>query len=333
MKSEIPVEALRVSVVIVNWNDGAHLVDCLASLAQQPGLLEVIVVDNGSSDGSLARLRTYNERLKLIANETNQGISVARNQGASAASGDVLLFLDPDAKISTGGVLALAEALRARPGVAGPVLDERGTRSYGCRLDILGFGLPLEQPDSHPMFVKGCAFATHRDLWERLGGVDDRYFFVMDEVDYCWRVLLSGGDISIASNVVVIHAGGSSTPGGYEINGGFETSRFRLKYREQNTLATFLKCAPAGWLPWLVPLVVSKTLATALVAAALGKPRIGLDLLGSLAWNVAQMGNTLKRRDCVPHTRWADRRAAVRISKRVTLFGLIRRAGLPRFVD
>ena len=57
-------------------------------LERIPDGVHPIVVDNGSSDGSLARLRTYNERLKLIANETNQGISVARNQGASAAYGD-----------------------------------------------------------------------------------------------------------------------------------------------------------------------------------------------------------------------------------------------------
>jgi GT2 family glycosyltransferase len=322
----------RVSAVIVNYNDGVRLLDCVNALRGEPWLVETIVVDNGSTDESRERLLSVHPDATVIVNHDNRGISVARNQGAAIAQGDILLFLDPDAILAPGGVRSLAEALQARPGVAGPVLEESGIRSYGCAVDILGYSRALPHPDQ-PMYLKGCAFATSRHYWERLGGVDDRFFFAMDEVDYCWRVLLAGGEVSLDPHSLAVHGGGSSTPGGYVNRGRLETSRFRLTLREQNTLAMLLKCAPARWLVWLIPIFVLKSLATATVALGLRQPGVGADILKGLAWNLRQLPETLDRRRGTPRSRATERRATARVDRRFFALEAIRRNGLPRFVD
>ena len=96
----------NIAIVIVNWNSGYQLLECISSigLARQVDfvLSEVVIVDNNSSDNSIARVKAVTDlpfQLKIISNSENNGFGAACNQGAAAASGDFLLFLNPDTRL------------------------------------------------------------------------------------------------------------------------------------------------------------------------------------------------------------------------------------------
>ena len=120
------------SVVVVNWNTKELLENCLASVETHLGQTrhEIIVVDNGSTDGSQQWLSTHFPVARLIANEENVGFGRANNQGMAVAKGDLLLLLNSDARLPDDSICALAERLRDQPdvGAAGPRLEDASGR-------------------------------------------------------------------------------------------------------------------------------------------------------------------------------------------------------------
>ena len=187
----------RVSVVIVVKDGEAHLGRQLAALDAQVGApsFEVLVVDNGSRDGTAALARRWIQAgpvaassARLVDASAKPGIPFARNQGALASRGEVLAFCDADDAVHPGWVAAYAAALTT-PGMAGgrnhPV-DESHRPIPG----IMGPGLTLT---AHLPFAAGCNFATTRDCYFAVGGFDEslpRYGF--DDVDFSWRVQDAG---------------------------------------------------------------------------------------------------------------------------------------------
>jgi GT2 family glycosyltransferase len=326
-----------VTAIIINYNGGDDLRGCLESCASQREVSEIVVVDNASTDGSLERTaatsrneasearlsrdrvgrrsRPVTDGVRFVRNAENRGFARAANQGAALASGDVLLFLNPDVRLAAGCAHALAKALGRRPGVSGPVtlLEATGELHAGETLNHLGFPRTRRPDEEGPLWVQGCALATGRSTFERLGGFDERYFMFIEDMDYCWRVLLSGGDVTVPTRARAVHAGGGSAPGGYAREGAMHTSSLRLVSRHRYTLAMLVKCAPAAWLVLIVPLHVVKTLATAAAALALRRPRIARDLLATIGWNARQLPETLRRRRATPRTRTGRKTARERV--------------------
>lgn len=325
----------RVSAIIVNYNSGLDLLNCVSSLAVQDyPLSEVIVVDNNSHDESLSATLASFPDIKPVRNPNNEGFAGAVNRGAAAASGDVLLFLNPDVVLARDCVRHLAFTLATAPGVVGPVLvvgadmhEERG-----CTVDWLGHPLPLTAPGK-PLYVAGCVLATSRNFFERLGGFDERYFIFVEDVDYCWRVLLAGGEVQVSADARAQHQGGAAVPGGYIRSGRIETTGFRFLLRERNTLTTLLKCAPALWLPWLIPAYVTRTVVVAAALLYLRRPGVARDVLGGLFWNARWLRQTYRRRRTAPRTKASQRIASQRLHQGLIELDLVRRFGLPRFVD
>lgn len=323
-----------VSAVIVNFNSGAHLERCLLALAQ-PEVDELVVVDNASVDDSLKRAEEVaSGRALFIRNAQNVGPAVARNQGAASTRGDIILFVDPDVVLSPGSVAHLARVLRDAPGVAAPPLFSEAHQriEYGSTVDLVGYPICIAL-DRPALAVSASALATTRSLFVGLGGFDDRFFFGAEETDYCWRVLLAGGEIHVLRTGAAYHACGASTPGGYLRGKQIETTAFRLVNRERNSLAMILKCAPAGRLSVMVPSHVAYIAVTAAVLTASGRPRVAAALLGGLAWNARQLPETLRRRRRTPRSGATEARAATRIATALIPLQRVLRYGLPRFVD
>jgi GT2 family glycosyltransferase len=323
-----------VSVVVVTFNDVANLPDCLAAVVGKPGVGEVILVDNASTDGSAEMVRTRFPTVRVVENAENVGHPRACNQGAALASGDVIFFLDSDTVPEPGCVDAVAAALRISPGAAAPTIRTMANSrvEYGLTVDLMGFPIGL-QAAGQPLFAQGCALATSRYVWEALGGYDDRFFFTPDDLDYCWRVLLTGGEVQAVPGARLTHLGGASTPGGYSAGGRHRTTGLRLVERDRCTLACLIKCASPGWLSWLVPAYVAQTLATSLVVALMGRPRIAGRLIAGLVWNVRQLPDTLARRRRTKRLPGASRRAQARVQRRFSMVQLLRREGLPTFAE
>lgn len=324
---------MGVSAVIVNFDGGDDLGRCLAAVDGADGVGEVVVVDNGSTDGSLGVLGRF-PAVRLLAPGENLGFAGGVNYGIRHTTGDVVLALNPDTVLHPGCAAALGAALRARPGVAGPVLDvvQAGERWYGGTVDLAVMPSHLRVP-GHPLFIQGCALAANRAVLEHLGGMDERYWLFSEDIELCWRALLAGYEVATVLEASATHGGGGSIAGGYGSAGRFTTSDLRLSQRERNSLAMVLVCASARLLPVLVVLSLARTLGTAVLVALVGRRRLAVTLLGGLRWNAAQLPATLRRRRTTPRSRAGERAAERRLQRGLMVIGFLGRYGLPRFAD
>jgi len=188
------------SIVIVNWNAGESLAACIASVvAEAPG--EIVVVDNASSDDSLAAVRARHPTLRVLENGTNVGFAAAATQGATAARGDVLVFLNPDARLLPGALATLVDALVATPGAGiagGGLVDERGRwEPAHARFDPVAhlvfdttLGRLRARQRRAPVIVDwvyGTFMAVRAEVFRQLGGFDARYFVYGEDMDLCHR--------------------------------------------------------------------------------------------------------------------------------------------------
>jgi N-acetylglucosaminyl-diphospho-decaprenol L-rhamnosyltransferase len=321
------------SAIIVNFEGGPLLIDCLRSLRKQRPPLEVIIVDNGSADGSVDEAQDRFPDVNVVCPGHNVGFAGGGNAGAAQASGEFLLFLNPDVRLGNGCVEALVRAMDdPRVGVIGPViyLETSDVLEYGCTIDVLGHPVGLRSPAA-PLFVPGCALMTRSDLFGRLGGFDGRMFMFMEDIDYCWRALLSGSDIRVVTNGTASHVGGAVTPGGYLTHGRLATTRFRIVLRERNTLRMLVKCYgwPSAALAGFAH--ASFTGASALALWAVGHSETARGLVRGLTWNAAHLGETLALRKEAQSTRvQRDGDVRARMYKGLAKFQVVRTSGLPR---
>lgn len=202
---------MRVSVVIVNWNAGDALAACLDSVAADPprdgpGRREVIVVDNASEDQSLALARARVPGIRLVETGSNLGFAAGANRGAAAASGDVLVFLNPDARVRPGAIDALVDALAVVPGAGiagGGLRDPRGrwqpaSARFGPIRHLLldttpgRLGARRRRTPHVVEWVYGTFVAVRRDVFARLGGFDEAYFCYGEDMDLCHRAVRLG---------------------------------------------------------------------------------------------------------------------------------------------
>ena len=198
---------MTVSVIIVNWNAGAALDACLASLAAG-GVAEpdVVLIDNASSDGSARAACVRHPQVRLVETGANLGFAAGANRGAEAARGDVLVFLNPDARVEPGALATLVEALAGTPGagIAGGGLAGEGggwqpaAARFGPLAHLLldtalgRLGARLRRAP-HPVdWVYGTFMAVGRDLFHELAGFDPRYFLYGEDLDLCYRAARLG---------------------------------------------------------------------------------------------------------------------------------------------
>ncbi|HEX2428245.1 MAG TPA: glycosyltransferase family 2 protein [Gaiellaceae bacterium] len=322
----------NVSAVIVNYEAGKLLLECISALAGQSTLLETIVVDNGSTDGSTEAAAAGFPDVHVVKPGRNLGFAGGGNAGARVARGELLLFLNPDVRLTPGSVSALAaEFTDPSVGVVGPPLDVAVADAveYGATLDPIGS--PVGLADRGPaLYVPGCALMTRARLFHALGGFDERFFMFVEDVDYCWRVLLSGSDVRVARITPAQHEGGAAAPGGYLTAEGVTSTRFRVVLRERNTLAMLLKCygSPLVWI--VVPLYAVQSLATAVVLAAVGRRRTAIDIAGGLWWNLRELPRTVELRRMVQRSRHVNERKILkRMYRGLWKVTLLLRFGIP----
>jgi GT2 family glycosyltransferase len=227
------------SVVVVSFNARDHLRRCLASLyEQQRGAFEVIVIDNASPDDSADMVKREFPQARLVRNATNAGFAVAANIGARAAAGDVIVWLNPDSELREDAFSAAAAYLRDHPdaGALGvKVLNPDGSLQLSVRrfpgleaalfnrYSLLTKLLPgnrfsrryLMTDWDHTTvsdvdWVSGACLMTTRAVLDRLGDLDEGYFWGFEDVDFCQRVHRAGLRVVYFPLASVVHAIGAS---------------------------------------------------------------------------------------------------------------------------
>lgn len=270
---------LVVSVLIVSWNGREHLEQLLPSLERQdpvPGLeLELLVLDNGSSDGTAAWLAERHPRVRAIARQDNLGFAGGNNLLAAEARGDVLLLLNNDMRAEPDLVAQYARMWREAPpdvaGLAGVLTDWEGRcLDFGSGIvtfDGHAFGIDqgrslaaarLPAPGAEVFFACGGNLWISRRAFLEAGGFDAGYFAYFEDVDLGWR-LWAGGKRLLACPAARARHRQSAT----SVRLG-DTRRGALF--ERNALATVVKNLEPGLWEQLVPAVLL-TFASRLAAA------------------------------------------------------------------
>ena len=214
---------LHASVIIPNYNGLRFLSVCLDALEAQtypPSLTEIIVVDDASTDGSVAFVRGHFPRVRVVEMARNCGLAAACNTGAAAAQGDLLVMLNNDTEAEPGWLAALAAAAQFHPragSIASKMLlfDRRDTlHSAG---DLMGAdGIPRNrgvwqrdegQYDADVTVFGGCGggVAYRREAWQAAGGFDERLFMYLEDVDLAWRLRLLGWEAVYAPEARLYH--------------------------------------------------------------------------------------------------------------------------------
>ncbi len=246
------------SIVIVSWNVRPLLADCLESL--RPLLAgggrgaEVIVVDNASTDGTVAWLRAAWPEVIVVASETNLGFGRGNNVGMARARAHLLLLLNPDTIVPPDAIPRLVAFLGAHPraGMAAPRLlypdgrlQRNAFRFPGLRqifLDLFPLHPRLVEsplngryaaerrgdrpfPIDHPL---GAAMLVRRAVVVQTGGFDAGFFMYAEEVDWCWRIRAAGWEIWQVPAARIVHLGGQSTG---QVPGRMYVELWRARYR------------------------------------------------------------------------------------------------------
>lgn len=226
MSVDDKVEIL-VSIVIVNYNGLGFLEPCIDSIVNKVTVpFEIIIVDNASSDGSVEFIRNKFPEIKLIASSVNNGFAVGNNIGAQFAHGKYILLLNNDTELMSD-IKPSIELLEAFGDIGivgakmygrnGEVRKSAGSfpkyyklillkslyKINGCTNDV-HIGTDFYEVD----WVEGSFLLTRKYVWDRLGGLDEKYFMYGEDTDFCKSVIKSGLKVGVLPTVSYVHYGG-----------------------------------------------------------------------------------------------------------------------------
>ncbi|MCA9917284.1 MAG: glycosyltransferase family 2 protein [Anaerolineales bacterium] len=262
-----------VSVIVVNWNGRHHLQTCLtALLGQTHPNFEIILVDNGSTDGSKAFVRENFPSVRLIELPENVGFAQGNNIGIRESTADYIALLNNDTKAEPHWLAALVETAESNPNVgsfAAKLLfwDRPETiNSAGICLDRAGIawdrlgGQPTDQPQPTPVPIFGAsggAALYRRTMLNEIGLFDDDFFAYLEDVDLAWRARLAGWDCLYVDTAVVLHHHSATA---------IEGSPFKNRLLGRNKIWTLLKNYPGPLLLLYLPAILLYDLGSVLMA-------------------------------------------------------------------
>jgi len=231
---------IDVSIIIVNWNTRDILRDCLKSVYEQTQDIEyeIIVVDNGSTDGSTAMVKTGFPQVILIENKENRGFAAANNQGIRIAKGRYVLLLNSDTVILDNAIsktISFADAHLEVAVVGCRVLNPDRTLQPTCFMFPSILNMFLSSSYLYKLLprsrffgrermtwwnrsdvrevdvVTGCFMLVRREAVEQVGVMDEQFFMYGEETDWCYRFKQARWKVVFAPMAQIIHLGGKSS--------------------------------------------------------------------------------------------------------------------------
>lgn len=219
MQSTLPT----VSVIVLNYNGRQHLADCFGSLLDldyPEGKLELMLVDNASTDDSVEYIQTHYPQVRIVRSKENVGFGSGNNLGAREATGQCVVFLNNDMWVHPQFVQGLVEAIQSDPAVVcagAKILNWDGSRfdfagaaaHFAGYAYQVGMGEPFS-PDRFTeiqpiLFACGGAMMVDRQVFLDIGGFDDNYFIYYEDLDLGWRLWVLGYKVVFAPNAIVRH--------------------------------------------------------------------------------------------------------------------------------
>lgn len=301
---------VRVSVIIPHWNGIEVLAECLESLTRSTYTdLEIIVVDNASTDGSQAWLKTNYPAVRLIENESNFGYAGGCNRGAEAAAGDFLVFLNNDTIQDPSWLKPLVARLDSDSKIAAvqPKLRNYYRRDLfdyaggaGGAMDVFGFPFARGRVFTHQetddgqydnpqriFWASGTAFMIRRDIFLAAGRFDETFFAHMEEIDLCWRIHMLGYSVWAEPASIVYHKNAVSLP--------MQSVR-KLYLNHRNSLLMLLSNYSLPLTLYLAPMRLFLEGVAFVYALVIGEFNHCIGILKALGWLVTHPHIILRKR-------------------------------------
>jgi len=318
-----------VSIIIVNFNGKRYLKYCFDSLYQGSYKnIEIILGDNGSSDGSLEIVRSQYKDIRIVDNEKNLGLSIASNKGSCLASGEYLFFFNNDTIADKGLIANLITAMKsdARLGIAGCktyTYEGSSLINAGVPCDI--FGYPYAR--GKPFYVDAGIF-IRKDLFHHLGGFDEAMFLYGEDRDICWRCWLSGYKVEVVEGAKFFHDSACIT----ENLRAYQTSINKRFWGEFNALRSILKNYSLSGLFFILPLYMFINLSEILVFILKGDFRIVKEAyLKSYKENLRLIKDTLRLRKRIQKQRVVSDFSLIKNMQKISgKFILLTKIGFPK---
>lgn len=253
---------MKTAVVILNWNTREFLERFLPPLVASVEGLDagIVVADNCSHDGSAEFVEKEYPDVRLIRLKKNYGFTGGYNRALEQVDAEYFVLINSDIEVADGWLQPLVEWMDTHSdcGVCGPKLHSYYHRerfeyagAAGGWLDRFGYpfcrGRILKETEedrgqydepADVMWVSGACLVTRSSLWKELGGLDERFFAHMEEIDYCWRAQLAGFKVTVVPFSTVWHLGGGTLP---------PESAFKLQLNFRNNLLMLHKNLPRSF--------------------------------------------------------------------------------------
>jgi GT2 family glycosyltransferase len=278
------------AVIIVNYNTQQLLADCLDSLLaaeSPPAGLEIVVVDNHSTDGSVAMVQADYPTVRLLANEENVGFATANNQGTAVSQAPYLLFLNSDTRVEPRALVEPLTYLQQQPQVGAITVrlvyptgerDPDNHRGFPtpwnalCHFTGLSRLLPhsprfngyfqsfqdFDETHTVPV-IAGSFMMMPRFLFDELGGWDETYFFYGEDIDFCYRINQAGYEVVYYPHVTVLHYKGASSglrKESTDIARPPKATRVKVAQESIRAMKIFYRKFYRDQYPWLVTALV-----------------------------------------------------------------------------
>jgi hypothetical protein len=264
---------MKTSLIVVNYNGAMHIERCLRSiLTQTEDDFGIVVIDNASTDGSLATVERFvaeNGCIRLIVNPDNVGFAKAVNQGIRESDSELIALVNNDAFLDEGWLAAMLRAVEAHHDAAvfaSKILFTDGTINSTGHVIHHGFAVMdrgfLEedhgQYDLEEHMASACAAAAlyRRSLFDEVGPFDEDYFMYIEVVDICLRAHLADRKVLYVPTAVAHHAHTSASRG--------RPSDLSLYHNHRNIVWTYVKDVPSPQIVWELPGFVARNLAAVL---------------------------------------------------------------------
>lgn len=347
-----------VSVIILNYNGKQYLRNCLESVSHQTFKdLEIILVDNGSEDGSVNYVAINFPECKIVKNTKNLGFAEGNNIAIKHAKGDYIVLLNNDTEVKQDWLEELVRAAQSDSsvGICGSKLLSMDAKNViqevGGLCDLFGFTVNRGVGEidngqynnvAETFYVSGASLLIKRELIEKIGLFDQEFFVNAEDVDLCWRAHLAGYKVLVNPLSIVYHKGGGTLPdapntwiGSADKNGNpfkYTTSSKRRYFSEKNALRMILKNYDYLTLLTIIPIFLMLYIAEIGLYLVTGRFNTVIGNLKALIWNLTHLSNTLCQRKKVQKMRKVDDK--VILGKMIRTSAKIRRfkqVGIPNF--
>ena len=312
-----------VSIIIPVFNGESRIEELIDSLINQTYKnIEIITVDNNSTDNSIKILEKLNDEkisLKIFSNIKNEGYCGGCNKGIKNANGEFLLFLSQDRIMNNDWIEKTVIEMNENEKTACVIgkVEREGASSaeYGHSYDVYGAVLINGSPVESNLFFGGGTVIIRKKILDEIGGFDPEFFIYQEDVDICWRIRLSGNKIKIVENAICQNKGGGISDTFYG------SDKFQIKldselvnvpiykfyYSQKNRIRTMLKNYSMKNVCKRIPISIGMIFLRGIFMSIKNKNKSYLTAaFKGFFWNILYLNNTLQFRKKIQKNRIID---------------------------